>query len=79
VHASEGWLLSVVVEDEAGPRISDGGESGEIEQRIDIGTFQKEFIRSGRGIANVFAGVENDAARVHINRLIKAIETNRHT
>jgi len=76
-HAGEGWLLSVVVEDEAGPRISDG-ESGELEQRIDIGTFQKEFIRPGRGIANVFAEVENEAAKAHIARLVEAIETNRH-
>lgn len=79
LHASEGWLLSVVVEDEAGPRISNGGNTGEIEQRIDIGTFQKEFIRPGRGIANVLAEIENDAAREHVNRIINAIETNRHT
>ncbi len=77
-HVGEGWLLSVVVEDEAGPRISDGSESGEIEQRIDIGTFQKEFIRPGRGIANVFAEVESETAKQHVARLIEAIETNRH-
>lgn len=77
-HAGEGWLLSVVVEDEAGPRLSEGGESGETEQQIDLGTFQKEFIRPGRGIANVFAEVENDSAKEHVTRLINAIETNHH-
>jgi len=77
-HAGEGWLLSVVVEDEAGPRVSDGGESGEVEQRIDLGTFQKEFFRPDRGVANVFAEVENDSAKEHLTRLISAIETNRH-
>ncbi len=77
-HASEGWLLTVVIEDEAGPRLAEGGDSGEIEQGIDIGTFQKEFIRPGRGIANVFAQFENDLAKDHVTRLIAAIETNRH-
>ncbi len=77
-HASEGWLLSVVVEDEAGPRRSDGSESGEIEQRIDIGTFQKEFIRPGRGIANVLVEVGNETAKQHVTQLIEAIETNHH-
>jgi len=52
IHASDGWLLSVVVEDEVGPGISDG--AGEGEQRIDLGTFDREFIRPGRGSANVF-------------------------
>ncbi len=78
MHAGEGWRLSVVVEDEAGPRVSEGGESGETEQQIDIGTFQKEFIRPGLGIANVFAEVESETAKEHIMRLIEAIETNRH-
>jgi len=77
-HAAEGWLLSVVVEDEGGPRVSDGGETGELQQRIDIGTFQREFIRPGRGVANVFAEVETDSAKEHLTRLINSIETNRH-
>ena len=77
-HAGEGWLLSVVVEDEAGPRLSDGGESGEIEQRIDLGTFQKEFIRPGRGIAYVVAETENESAKAHVSRLVSAIDANRH-
>ena len=78
MHASEGWRLSVVVEDEAGPRVSEASESGEIEQRIDLGTFDREFIRPGRGVANVIAEVENESARKHVMRLVSAIETNRH-
>jgi hypothetical protein len=78
MHASEGWRLSVVVEDEAGPRVSEASESGEIEQRIDLGTFDREFIRPGRGVANVIAEVENESAREHVMRLVSAIETNRH-
>jgi hypothetical protein len=78
VHASDGWLLSVVVEDEVGPRVSNGDTSGDAEQQIDLGTFYKEFIRPGRGTANVIAEVEDPAAKKHLARLIKAIETNRH-
>jgi hypothetical protein len=78
LHASEGWRLSVVVEDEAGPRMSEGGESEAMEQRIDLGTFYKEFIRPGRGIANVIAEVESESAKAHVSRLVSAIETNRH-
>ena len=78
VHASDGWLLSVVVEDEIGPRISNGSTGGEAEQQIDLGTFYKEFIRPGRGNANVTAEVEDPAAKEHLTRILEAIETNRH-
>jgi hypothetical protein len=78
VHASDGWLLSVVVEDEVGPRVSDGGTGGEAEQQIDFGTFYKEFIKPGRGNASVTAEVADSAAKQHLTRLIQAIETNRH-
>jgi hypothetical protein len=79
VHASEGWRLSVVLEDELGPRVSNGGGTGEEgEQQIDFGTFYKEFIRTRRGNATVIAESENSAAKTHLTRLISAIETNRH-
>jgi hypothetical protein len=78
-HANEGWLLSVVVEDELGPRVTNG--DGAVEstgQVIDLGTFDKEFIRSGRGIASVVAETRDPPAKRHIARLIEAVETNRH-
>jgi hypothetical protein len=78
VHSGDGWLLSVIVDDELGPRVSDAGTDEETEQQIDLGTFYKEFIRPGRGNANVIAEVENPAAKEHLTRLIEAIETNRH-
>ena len=78
LHPSDGWLLSIVVEDELGPRVSNGGTGDEDEQQIDLGTFYKEFIRPGRGNANVIAEVENPVAKEHLTRLIETIETNRH-
>lgn len=77
-HAGEGWLLSVVVEGELGPRLSGTGAGPEAEQSIDLGTFYKEFIRSGRGTTNVVAEVRDTEAKAHLTRLIDAIETNRH-
>jgi hypothetical protein len=76
VHAHDGWLLSVVVEDEAGPRANGTASAGE--QQIDVGAFYKEFIRPGRGTANVIAEVEGEEGRAHITRLLDAIESNRH-
>jgi hypothetical protein len=78
VHFSDGWLLSVIVEDELGPRVSDGDTGEEAERQIDLGTFYKEFIRPGRGNAIVIAEVQNPAAKAHLTRLIESIETNRH-
>jgi hypothetical protein len=75
-HGNEGWQLKVVVEDELGPRMLDGGGGGE--QAIDLGTFERAFIRRGRGIANVLAEVEGPAARARLTRLLGAIEKNRH-
>jgi hypothetical protein len=75
-HASEGWLLNITIEDELGPRLVGEG-SGE-EQVIDLGTFAKEFIRSGRGTASVTAGVQDAAAKARLTKLLNAIETNRH-
>jgi len=71
-HAADGWRLTVVVEDEVGPRIPQ-------EEQIDLGTFYKQFIRSGRGSASVTAEVENAAAEARITRLLEAIERNRHS
>jgi len=78
VHAGDGWLLRIVVEDELGPRMSDRDAVGEGERQIDLGTFYREFIRAGRGSAYVVSEVEGPAARARVTHLLNAIETNRH-
>lgn len=77
-HAGDGWLLTVVVEDEVGPRGPDRGAAIGDEQQIDPGSFYSQFIRSGRGTASVVAEVENPGAEAAMARLLNAIETNRH-
>lgn len=77
-HAKEGWLLTVEIEDEAGPRLSEKGPLVEGEGQIDLGRFYDEFIRPERGIANVVAAVDDDAAEVRLNALVSSIEQDRH-
>ena len=77
-HASEGWLLTVVVEDEAGPRLPDKRPLADGPEQIDLGTFYNEFIRPGRGLANVAAEAEDEAAEGRVEQLISSIEENRH-
>ena len=77
-HASDGWLLSVLVEDEVGHGISNDSTGDETERQIDLGTFYKEFIKPGRGNATVTAEVADPVAKQHLARLIHAIETDLH-
>ncbi len=77
-HERDGWQLIVTVEDEAGPRVTGSGIDAGTEQQIDLGTFYNEFIRPGRGVANVVAEVADPSARRRVTRLLAAIEQNRH-
>jgi len=77
-HASDGWLLSVVVEDEIGPQVFGGAFGRDEEQEIDLDTFYRVFTRPERGCASVVAEAEDPAARARLAGLIERIETNRH-
>lgn len=77
-HAHDGWRLTIVVEDEAGPQISERTAAAGEDEEIDPGAFYEEFIRPGRGTANVTAEVEDSAAKARVTRLLASIETNRH-
>lgn len=78
-HTHDGWRLTIVVEDEAGPQLSErtaavaGGD-----EEIDPGVFYEEFIHPGRGTANVTAEVDDSAAKARLTSLLARIETNRH-
>ena len=77
-HIHEGWRLTIVVEDEAGPRMPARRAAIGGEEEIDLDAFYKEFIRPGRGDANVTAEAEDLAAKARLTRLLNTIETNRH-
>ena len=77
-HASDGWLLIVVVENEAGPHISGKGAAVEQEQEIDLGAFYRELIRPGSGTANVTAEVEDPEAKARVTHLLDLIERDYH-
>jgi len=78
-HIADGWRLTVVVEDEAGPRVPERGGSLATDQAIDLNTFYHDFIRLDRGSATVTAEVEDAAAEARLRGLLDAIEKNRHS
>lgn len=77
-HAAEGWLITIVVEDEFGPRVLDESESTEDEQEIEIAAFYDSFISPRRGDASATAEVEGPDAEEHLTRLLNDIELDRH-
>lgn len=77
-HACDGWLLRVVVEDEAGPRLGYRQNAVPSDQEIDIGNFYQQFIRRGRGLATVVVEVDDAAAERRVRKLLDDITVNRH-
>jgi hypothetical protein len=75
---SDGWLLTIVIEDEIGPGASGEAGTAEEEQEIGVDVFYDEFIRPGRGNASAFVEVEEPAGKAHLARLINDIEQDRH-
>ena len=76
---SDGWLLTIVIEDEIGPSASEGTETvDEEEQEIDVDVFQEEFLNPGRGNANVIAEVTGPSGKTRLTRILNNIEKNRH-
>lgn len=77
-HANDGWLLRIVVEDEAGPRLGYRQTALPFDQEIDIAAFYRQFIKCGRGIAAVAAEVDSAAAELRVRRLLNDITVDRH-
>jgi hypothetical protein len=69
----------VLVEDEVGPRVLEEGTVDEGDEEIELDTFYDEFIRAGRGSANVVAEVENSSSQQRLAALLSTIERNRHS
>ena len=77
-HPSDGWQMTIVVEDEIGPRGPGRGTMVEDEQQIDLATFYSQFIRPERGTATVVAQAIDAAAEARIAALLASIESDRH-
>jgi len=77
-HSEGGWKLTIVNEDEVGPRALATRAAIGGEEEIDLGAFYRDYIASGRGSVNVTAEVDSSSAKAHMTRLLDAIETNRH-
>ena len=77
-HPSDGWRMTITVEDEIGPRGPGRGTTVEGDQEIDLETFNSLFIRPERGTATVVAQADNAEAEARLSSLLASIETNRH-
>jgi hypothetical protein len=77
-HPSDGWLMTITVEDEIGPRGPGRGTTVEDDQQIDLETFYSQFIRPERGTATVVAQANDAAAEARISSLLASIESDRH-
>ena len=77
-HPSDGWQMTVTVEDEIGPRGPGRGTTIENDQQIDLETFYSQFIRPERGTATVVAQANDPAAEAHLSSLLASIENDRH-
>jgi hypothetical protein len=77
-HPSDGWLMTITVEDEIGPRGPGRGTMVEDDQQIDLETFNSQFIRPERGTATVVAQADDPAAEARISSLLASIENDRH-
>jgi hypothetical protein len=74
-HRSDGWTLTITVQDDTGPHPS--GDKA-TEQQLDLGAFYRQFIRRGRGVTTVTAEVDGAPAERHLNELLDAILVDRH-
>jgi hypothetical protein len=72
------WTLRVRVEDDIGPRMPEDEPVPETEEELDLPTFYEEFIKAGRGLAEVTVEVDSPAAKASFNRVLEAILTDRH-
>ena len=77
-HPSDGWRMTITVEDEIGPRGPGRGTMVEDDQEIDLETFNSLFIRPERGTTTVVAQADNAAAEALLSSLLASIETDRH-
>jgi prophage tail gpP-like protein len=77
-RGDDGWLLRIVVEDEAGPRLGYRESALPNDQEIDVRSFYRQFIQRGRGTATVVAEIDDTAAERRFRRLLDDITVNRH-
>lgn len=77
-RSEDGWLLRIVVEDELGPRLGYRQAAVPTEQEIDIGSFYRQFMKRGRGVATVVAEVDDATAERRVRKLLDDVTVNRH-
>ena len=77
-HKPSLWTLRIRVADDIGPAVPDDESVPDGPEEIDLATFYEEFIRAGRGLAEVSAEVESTAAKGSLTRVLDAMTEDRH-
>jgi hypothetical protein len=78
IDSADGWRLTIVVEDEFGPRIFGEPETAEEDHEMELSAFYDLFIRPKRGNASAFVETDSADANSRVARLLKDIEVDRH-
>lgn len=76
--STDGWVLTVTVEDEIGPRPAGRRPTKEGMREIDITSFYDQFLRTGRGTATVAAEVDGSEGEARLLRLLDSVATDQH-
>ena len=70
--------MTVSLEVELEPLVPGEDSAEEGRDPVDLDTFYLDFMRCGHGTASVTAEAESTEAEAHLDRLLRAIETNAH-
>jgi hypothetical protein len=77
-HRPSLWTLRIRVSDDIGPGLPEDEPVPAGEEEIDLPTFYEEFVKAGRGLAEVSAQVESPAAKGSLTRVLEAMREDRH-
>lgn len=72
------WTLRVRIEDDIGPRLPEDEPVPEGEEEIDLATFSQEFVKGGRGVAEVSVEVSDAAGKASFDQIFAAMLRDRH-
>ncbi len=78
LHAHDGWILRVEVEDELSDRLPEDEDAPDEPEEIDLAAFARLFTERDTGLAFVSVEAENAQAWARCAVLLKDIENDRH-
>jgi len=77
-HQPSLWTLRIRVPDDIGPALPEDEPVPDGEEEIDLATFDADFIKADRGLAEASAEVESAGAKGSLTRVLEAMREDRH-